>query len=803
MTMFAEMHIDGSDAPSKVNTASMPVLPLRDMVAFPHFPFNVDVERDSSAQLLAEAEADGNAILVVTQSDPSADAPTLRQLYKLGVICHVVKVMTRPDGVTMAILMATKPATITKILKRKPYIKASVEPLDDSFLSDPQSFESTEKPDNSTALAIASVAEQYNKILSMIGEDEARELSFALKQFDGDHYRALAQIASHSPLTLEEKQDLLSCSSLFDFAIRLLKYLNRGEERMKMKLDIQNRTREEMTRQQKEMFMRQELQTLQNELGVIDDFSDIEEFRTKAKDKQWSKEAKEHFFKELKKLERYNISSPDYAIQYSYLESLLALPWNKTKEHNFNLQKAQEILDRDHFGMKDIKDRILEHLAVLKLRGDMKAPILCLYGPPGVGKTSLGKSIAEALGRDYMRIALGGVHDEAEIRGHRRTYISAMPGRIIAALAKCESSNPVFVLDEIDKLGADHKGDPSTALLEVLDPEQNNAFHDNYIDFDYDLSKVLFIATANQISNLSTPLLDRLEVIELSGYTAQEKREIAKRHLFPKVLKEHGFASDEISLSDDAIDLIVENYTRESGVRLLGKKLGKIVRRIAVSKVSGKDFPTHIDKSVATQLLGTEQMLHDTYDNNDYAGVVTGLAWTQTGGEILYVETSVSKSKTADLTLTGQLGDVMKESASIALQYVRANADKLGISPEVFDTSHFHIHVPEGAVPKDGPSAGITMVTSIASAITRRKVRSRLAMTGEMTLRGKVLPVGGLKEKVLAAVRAGITDIMLSDKNRPDIDRLPDYCKEKITFHFVDRVEEVLSFALLKEKAVV
>ena len=567
-----------------------------------------------------------------------------------------------------------------------------------------------------------------------------------------------------------------------------------------LKAQIQNKTREDLSQQQREHFLQQQIRTIQDELGT-GDFDDIENFQERAKKNKWNESTKNHFQKELKKLERLNPQSPDYSVQYTYLDQLLNLPWNVFTHDSFNLKKVEGKLNRDHYGLENVKDRILEHLAVLKLRGDMKSPIICLYGPPGVGKTSLGRSIAEALNRKYARISLGGLHDEAEIRGHRRTYIGAMPGRIMEALAKCESSNPVFVLDEIDKIGQDFKGDPASALLEVLDPEQNCHFHDNYIDVDYDLSNVLFIATANSLSTISQPLLDRMEIIEINGYIQEEKVEIARKHLLPKQLKENGFAKGEISFTKPALMKIVESYTRESGVRELDKKIAKVLRKLARIKAIGEeDYPKTITIDNLKDYLGQDDYTRDRYEGNEFAGVVTGLAWTAVGGEILYVESSLSKGKGEKLTLTGNLGDVMKESAVIAMQYLKSHSDLLGVDYELFDKYNVHIHVPEGAIPKDGPSAGVTMVTSLASSFTQRKVRDHLAMTGEITLRGKVLPVGGIKEKILAAKRAGITDIMLCRENKKDIDEIKDTYVSGLTFHYVDTVKDVLDFALLDEK---
>ena len=567
---------------------------------------------------------------------------------------------------------------------------------------------------------------------------------------------------------------------------------------LELKADIQSKTREDLSQQQREHFLQQQIRTIQDELGTSED--EIAELEARAQKKKWSEETAKAFHKELRKLERINPQSPDFNVQYSYLDTLLNLPWNVFTVDKFNLKTVENKLNHDHYGLDKVKDRILEHLSVLKLRGDMKSPIICLYGPPGVGKTSLGKSVADALGRKYARVSLGGLHDEAEIRGHRRTYIGAMPGRIIDALRKCESSNPVFVLDEIDKLGKDFKGDPSSALLEVLDPEQNSHFHDNYIDMDYDLSKILFIATANSLQTLSQPLLDRMEIIEINGYIMEEKVEIAKKHLIPKQLEEHGFQPKEIDFNKAAITKIIESYTRESGVRQLDKKIAKVLRRCARLKATDSEVPKTITLNHLTEVLGAAEYSKDHYEGNDFAGVVTGLAWTAVGGEILFVESSLSRGKGEKLTLTGNLGDVMKESAVIAMQYLKSHSSLFGIDYELFDKYNVHIHVPEGAIPKDGPSAGVTMVTSLASSFTQRKVRPNLAMTGEITLRGKVLPVGGIKEKILAAKRAGITDIILCQENKKDIDEIKDIYLKGLTFHYVSTIKDVIDIALLPDK---
>jgi len=623
------------------------------------------------------------------------------------------------------------------------------------------------------------------------------ELTFAIKNIDNPVH-LIDFLCANSPLEPNVKQRLLSNLSIKQRAYSLFMYLNRESQLVDIRADIESRTQKDISEQQRAHFLQQQIRTIQDELGDTDEH-DIDELYQRAEQKLWNEDVKNTFKKEMRKLERLQPQTPDYSVQYNYLETLLDLPWNEYTEDNFDIPNAEKQLDKDHFGLDKVKERILEHLAVLKLRGDMRAPILCLYGPPGVGKTSLGKSIAEALHRKYVRMSLGGLHDEAEIRGHRKTYIGAMPGRIIQGLIKSKSSNPVFVLDEIDKLGQDFKGDPSSALLEALDPEQNCHFHDNYVDVDYDLSRVMFIATANTISTLSQPLLDRMELIDVSGYILEEKVEIAKKFLVPKQLKEHGFEEKEISFSKKVLVKIVESYTRESGVRQLEKKIAKVMRRIALQKASGKPFEKTVSIDGLKEYLGQEEFSPDRYEGNDQIGVVTGLAWTAVGGEILFIESSLSKGKGEKLTLTGNLGDVMKESAVIALQYLKANCNKFGISPDIFDSYNVHIHVPEGAIPKDGPSAGVTMATSLASSFTKRKVKDHIAMTGEITLRGKVLPVGGIKEKILAAKRAGITDIILSKENKKDILEIKPLYLNGLTFHYVSTIKDVLDLALTNE----
>lgn len=641
----------------------------------------------------------------------------------------------------------------------------------------------------------------FEKILGFLMPDSQKELRDSLKLIPQDTIEQLSFMTLNSPATAKEREGLLWLIDLKERRERLMSVLSEHIQKLSLREEIQRRTMQQLSERQKTEFLRTQIRNMQQEMNIEIDENDDEELRQRADAKTWSKETRAAFDKEMRKLLRYASNTPEYAMQYQYLDTFLNLPWDICSAADFKLRDVEDVLNRDHYALEKVKDRIVEQMAVLKLRQDTKAPILCLVGPPGVGKTSLGKSVAEALGRKYVRVALGGVHDEAEIRGHRRTYLGAMPGRIISALEKCGTSDPVMVLDEIDKLGADYKGDPQTALLEVLDPEQNNRFHDNYVDHDYDLSRIIFIATANSLDNISAPLLDRMEVIEIGGYVEDEKIEIAKRHLVPRNLERHGFAKDEIVFTDQALHEIINFYTRESGVRQLEKRLAEIMRKLARRKVSEDDFDHCINKDNVREMLGKQSNYPDKYEGNDVAGIVTGLAWTQAGGEILFIESSIAPGKDFKLTLTGNLGDVMKESAALALGFLKAHADQYMIGRQMFETHELHIHVPEGAVPKDGPSAGITMLTSIASAMTNRKVRAKLAMTGELTLRGKVLPVGGIKEKILAAKRAGILDVVLSEQNRKDIEDIPSRYLEGMSFHYVGSASEVLDFALLDDLA--
>lgn len=784
---------NGEDAHTfEFNPDGIPVLPLFDTVTFPGLPQPIKLEGDQMLTFVEHLyEAKASALAIPVKED--VESPTkVKDFYPVGVVSKVVKVIKMPGTVPIAFILCGPRAKLRRIVKKTPFLTGSLDLLPRVDLT---------KLDHEDEYMIERVEEIYHTMLSYLPEQERQQLSFSANDMNLDLERKLNFYVTTSPLSFDERAKILIPSETKTYLLELVRLFDQGLQKLQIKASIHEKTHRDLGKQQKEHFLQQQLRAIQDELGDAAADSDEAELMERAKKMPWSKEAKAHFDKELKKLERFNQQNPEYAIQYSYLDTLLNLPWGKYTPNNFSLKKVEKILDRDHYGLETVKERIIEQMAVIKLRNDMKASILCLYGPPGVGKTSLGKSIADALGREYARVSLGGLHDEAEIRGHRRTYIGAMPGRILAALSKCGSGNPVFVLDEIDKIGKDFKGDPSTALLEVLDPEQNDKFHDNFIDFDYDLSKVMFIATANSLSEISRPLLDRMEVIEIGGYIPEEKVEIARRHLVPKSLEEHGFPKDEISFEKDALKYMVERYTRESGVRQLDKKIAKVLRKVARLKASEEEYPRIITIEKVKEFLGKEEVNPDFYENNNFAGVVTGLAWTQVGGEILFIETSLSPGNGEKLTLTGNLGEVMKESAAIALQYLKAHSKKLGINPEVFTQYNVHVHVPEGAIPKDGPSAGVTMATSLTSAFTGRKVRDKLAMTGEITLRGKVLPVGGIKEKILAAKRAGITDIMLSADNRKDIEEINARYLKGLKFHYVVTVEDVIDFALLPDLA--
>lgn len=769
---------------------AIPILPLRNMVIFPGVLLPVSVARPKSLKLVRQAHENEQLIGVCTQIDRKSEDPTIDQLYQVGTVAQVVRILEMPDGSTTVILEGKKRFTLGEQVATRPYLKARVNQLEDVLPDD------DEKEGVFPAL-VSSIKDLATEMITNSGVMPP-ETTFAIRNIESPVF-LINYICVNFGLNVKERINLLETDDILDRGYRLLEIMNKESQLLEIKMSIQNKAKAGIDQQQREYFLQQQMKTIQNELGGVNAEEDVNEFRERAAAKKWSEAVAKQFDKELKKLERMHQHSPDYSPQLNYVETMLDLPWNEYTTDNFNLKNARKVLEHDHFGMEKVKERILEHLAVLKLKGDMKSPIICLYGPPGVGKTSLGKSIARALNRKYVRVSLGGLHDEAEIRGHRRTYIGAMPGRIMQNILKAESSNPVFMLDEIDKVTADYKGDPSSALLEVLDPEQNTAFHDNYLDVDYDLSKVMFIATANNLNTIPRPLLDRMELIEVSGYTQEEKVEIARRHLINKELENHGLNADHVKLNKEVISQLIESYTRESGVRSLDREIASLMRKIARFVAAEEEYAPELTVDDLKKYLGPPRFTKDKYQGNEYAGVVTGLAWTQVGGEILFIESSLSKSKAPRLTLTGNLGDVMKESAMLALEYIKSHAEQLDIDPLMFDEWNVHVHVPEGAIPKDGPSAGITMVTALASAFTRRKVRKNLAMTGEITLRGKVLPVGGIKEKILAAKRAGITDILLCEENRKDIEEIKAVYLKGLKFHFVNDIMEVLSFALLKE----
>lgn len=768
----------------------LPVLPLRNMVLFPGVFMPVSIGRRSSLRLIREANRKNSYIAVVCQKAIETERPLFEDLHHIGSVAKIVRVLEMPDQTTTVILQGSKRMRLEEIVELDPYLKGRITLLNE------------ELPDKNDKEFLAAVEACKDVTVRYIRTSEAMppDSAFAIKNILNPMFM-VNFICANLPFKKDEKIELLNIGSLRERTYRLLEKVNREVQLAEIKESIQMRTREDIDQQQREYFLQQQIKAIQNELGGSSQEQEIAEMRRRAEKMKWSKEVKATFLKEVDKLERTQPQSPDYSVQLNYLQTMLSLPWGVYTTDNLNLKNAERILNKDHYGLEKVKERILEHLAVLKLKGDMKSPIICLYGPPGVGKTSLGRSIAAALKRKYVRMSLGGVHDEAEIRGHRRTYIGAMPGRIIKNIQKAGSSNPVFILDEIDKVNSDRQGDPSSALLEVLDPEQNTAFHDNFLDVDYDLSKVMFIATANNLNTIPGPLLDRMELIEVSGYITEEKIEIARRHLVPKELENNGLKKNDVKFTKPALEAIIELYTRESGVRELEKKIGKVLRKIARQYATeGYLDKIEIKPEDLYNYLGVVEYTRDKYQGNDYAGVVTGLAWTAVGGEILFVETSLSRGKGGRLTLTGNLGDVMKESAMLALEYIKAHASLLDLSEDLFDNWNVHIHVPEGAIPKDGPSAGITMVTSLASAFTQRKVKANIAMTGEITLRGKVLPVGGIKEKILAAKRAGIKEIILCEENRKDIEEIQDMYLKGLTFHYVKDIKEVLALALTDEK---
>ena len=789
--MIADVEGDYMDLSRVKLPKELPILAVRNLVLFPGVVSPILIGRESSMTLVQHADKTNGIIGIITQRDPEIEHPQLEDLYEYGVTARVMKMLTLPNGNITTIIQAMGRIHLDDITKSSPYLIGKVTALPE---------EEPEKRDREFKTAMKDMRQMTQEYIR-VNDDLPEEANFAITNVTND-IMALNFICSNMPFSVKEKMELLMMDSIKERLFNTMRILNREIKLENLKQDIRNKTRDDLDEQQRNYFLQQQIRNIQAEMGNGEGSAEKRKLMEKALTKKWPEDIERAFYKEVEKLDQLNPQSPDWNVQLSYLQTLIGLPWGEMTEDDLDLTRAQKVLDKDHYGMEKVKERILEYMAVLQLRGDLKSPILCLYGPPGVGKTSLGKSIAEAMRRKYVRVSLGGLHDEAEIRGHRRTYIGAMPGRIIKNIQKAGSSNPVFILDEIDKVTQmTHNGDPASALLEVLDPEQNNAFHDNYLDLDYDLSKVLFIATANDLNTIPRPLLDRMEIIEVSGYITEEKIEIAKRHLIPKEKENNGLKTEKkLNFNKAAIEKIIEQYTRESGVRQLEKQINKSFRKLALHKAKDGELPyLKVTPEEIEDLLGKPPFYRDIYQGNDYAGVVTGLAWTSVGGEILFIETSLSKGKGAKLTLTGNLGDVMKESAVLALEYVKAHADVLGIDYRIFENWNIHIHVPEGATPKDGPSAGITIATSIASALTQRKVRKNVAMTGEITLRGKVLPVGGIKEKILAAKRAGITDIMLCQENRKDIEEIPEVYLKGVQFHYVENVQDVWNFALTNE----
>ncbi len=760
------------------------ILTLRNNILLPGVVIPISVGRDQSIKLIEDVNNKHKTLGVVAQKNPEIEVPKKEDIYQVGTVAKIQRIIKMPDGNLTVIIQGIKRFKIEEVLQEEPYITAKIESLPDA------------QPKKSKELdaIVDSIKELAIKAIKL-NQNIPTEASFAIENIVSPVF-LVNFITSNLEAEVAKKQELLETDDFKERALGLLQLLDEEVQRLELKNDIKNKTRKVLDKQSREYFLHQEMRTIQEELGDIGPMQEIEELKKKAEKKKWKDSVKEHFEKELKRLKRMNPQAPDFSIQRNYLELMLDLPWDEITEDKIDLKYAQEVLDRDHFGLEDVKKRIIEYLAVLKIKNDMKSPILCLYGPPGVGKTSLGKSIAEAVGRKYVRMSLGGMKDESEIRGHRKTYIGAMPGRIIQSIKKAGTSNPVFILDEIDKLGSSHRGDPSSAMLEVLDPEQNSEFYDNFLEIGYDLSRVLFIATANYFYDIPWALRDRMEVIPISGYTIEEKIEIAKRHLLPKQLKEHGLKPKDLKLGKKQIKKIIESYTRESGVRGLDKMIAKVVRNTAKSIAMEEDYNKKPSLKEIEKILGKPKFTISEYEDNKVPGVVTGLAWTRVGGDILFIESILAKGK-GQLHLTGNLGQVMKESAQIALAYIKAKAEKFGIKPEMFEQYQIHVHVPEGATPKDGPSAGITMLTSMVSALTGRKVKPHLAMTGEITLRGKVLPVGGIKEKILAAKRAKIKEIILSERNRKDVDEINEEYIKGLKFHYVKKMEEVLDIALL------
>ncbi|MEE9362196.1 MAG: endopeptidase La [Cellulophaga sp.] len=783
MTPEDEEEINNEELPD-----TLPILPLRNTVLFPGVVIPITAGRDKSIQLIKDAKNGSKVIGVVSQKDPDTENPTIKDINTLGTVASILRVLQMPDGNTTIIIQGKKRFEIAEVLTEEPYFTATIREAKEV------------RPDEDSA-EFKAVIESIKELALKIIKDNPNipsEASFAINNIQSNSF-LINFVSSNLNIGVKEKQELLEIIDLQERALATLKYMNVEFQRLSLKNDIQSKVRSDLDQQQKEYFLQQQMKTIQEELGGVSYEEEIDEMRVKAKTKKWDKKVSEHFDKELSKMQRMNPQVAEYSIQRNYLDLFLELPWSDFSKDKFDLKRAQKILDRDHYGLEDVKRRIIEYLAVLKLRNDMKSPIICLYGPPGVGKTSLGKSIAEAIGRKYVRMSLGGLRDEAEIRGHRKTYIGAMPGRIVQNIKKAGKSNPVFILDEIDKMSNSHQGDPSSAMLEVLDPEQNNDFYDNFLEMGYDLSKVMFIATANSLSSIQPALRDRMELINVSGYTIEEKVVIAKKHLLPKQLKEHGLLPKHLKIGKAQLEKIVEGYTRESGVRSLDKQLAKMVRNVAKSIAMEEEYNVTVSNDDIEKVLGPARLERDKYENNDVAGVVTGLAWTSVGGDILFIESIMSRGK-GTLNITGNLGKVMKESATIALEYIKSNAEEFGINPEVFEKYNVHIHVPEGATPKDGPSAGVTMLTSLVSLFTQKKVKKSLAMTGEITLRGKVLPVGGIKEKILAAKRAKIKEIVLCEENRKDIQEIKEDYLKGLKFHYVTDMHDVITIAITNQK---
>ena len=778
---------DEREINEEILPTSLPILPLRNTVLFPGVVIPITASRDKSIKLINDANKGDKLIGVVSQIDKNTEDPSINDVYKTGTVAKILKVLKMPDGNTTVIIQGKKRFVVEKVISEIPYLKAVIQEVPEIIP------DNTDKEFKAIIDSIKDLSLQIIKYSPNIPS----EASFAIKNIESTSF-LINFVSSNMNLKVSQKQDLLETNDLQERALETLKFMNIEFQKLEIKNDIQSKVQSDLNQQQREFFLHQQMKTIQEELGGVNHDGEIEEMRSRSSKVNWTSEVKEHFEKELSKLQRMNPQVSEYSVQRNYLDLLLDLPWSKYSKDLFDLKKAQKILDKDHFGLEDVKKRIIEHLAVLKLRNDMKSPILCLYGPPGVGKTSLGKSIARSLGREYVRMSLGGLRDEAEIRGHRKTYIGAMPGRIIQNLKKAGTSNPVFVLDEIDKLANSNQGDPSSALLEVLDPEQNNSFYDNYLELGYDLSKVMFIATCNNLSSIQPALLDRMEIINVTGYTTEDKTQIGKKFLLPKQISEHGLNTKQLKLNSSVIQKIIENYTRESGVRGLEKEIAKVVRYVAKNIAMDLDYNINIKSKELKQILGTPKANRNIYENNKVAGVVTGLAWTRVGGDILFIESILSKGK-GKLSITGNLGKVMTESATIALEYIKSNSVQFNIDPNIFDKYNIHIHVPEGATPKDGPSAGVTMLTSLVSLFTQKRVKQNLAMTGEITLRGKVLPVGGIKEKILAAKRANITDIILCEQNEADVKEIKQDYLNGLKFHYVSEMRDVVKLAITNQ----